>query len=60
MKKKIILAFGIAVVLLASCGPSVKVSVRGTKDGVTINTTQSASDSTALNITVNPNLNFNN
>lgn len=53
-----------AIVLIASmslyaCGPVVKVSVRGTKDGVTINTTQSASDSSSLNIQVNPNINFN-
>lgn len=45
--------------MLTACGPSVKVKVKGTKDGVTINTTQSASDSTSLNIQVNPNINFN-
>lgn len=57
MKKKILLGIAFAI-LLSACGPVVRVSVKGTKDGVTINTTQSASDSTALNIQVNPNINF--
>lgn len=53
------LGLGIVLVLLLSaCGPVVRVSVKGTKDGVNITTTQSASDSTALNIQVNPNINF--
>lgn len=58
MKKKILLGIAFAI-LLSACGPVVRVSVKGTKDGVTIHTTQSASDSTALNIQVNPNINFN-
>lgn len=45
--------------MLAACGPTVKVSVKDTKEGVTISTTQSSSDSTSLNIQVNPNINFN-
>lgn len=57
MKKKIFIGIAFAI-LLSACGPVVRVSVKGTKDGVTINTTQSASDSTALNIQVNPNINF--
>lgn len=44
---------------LMSCGPSVKVNIKGTKDGVTVSTTQTAHDSTGLNIQVNPNINFN-
>lgn len=57
MKKKILLFIAFAI-LLSACGPVVRVSVKGTKDGVTIQTTQTASDSTALNIQVNPNINF--
>lgn len=56
MKK--ILAFGILFTMLTSCGPVVRVKITGTKDGVNVTTTQSASDSTALNIEVNPNINF--
>lgn len=51
------LLFGMMFLMLA-CGPTVKVRVQGTRDGVNISTTQSASDSTALNIQVNPTLNF--
>ena len=55
--KKIL--FGIILIsMLSSCGPVVRVKIQGTKDGVTVNTTQSASDSTGLNIQVNPNINF--
>lgn len=50
---------GIIFCMLVSCGPTVKVTVKDTKDGVTISTTQSSSDSTSLNIQVNPNINFN-
>lgn len=56
MKK--ILVFGILFTMLTSCGPVVRVKITGTKDGVNVTTTQSASDSTALNIEVNPNINF--
>jgi hypothetical protein len=55
--KKLIL-FGLAFVCLASCGPVVRVKIQGTKDGVTVNTSQSAHDSTGLNIQVNPNINL--
>lgn len=55
MKK---LFFGICLVMLASCGPVVKVKITGTKDGVNVTTTQTARDSTGLNIAVNPNINF--
>lgn len=44
--------------MLASCGPVVRVKITGTKDGVTVQTTQSAHDSTGLNINVNPNINL--
>lgn len=57
MKRKILLGIAFAI-LFSACGPVVRVSVKGTKDGVNITTTQSASDSTALNIQVNPNINF--
>lgn len=57
MKAKIF--FGILFIsLLSACGPVVRVKITGTKDGVNVTTTQSASDSTALNIEVNPNINF--
>lgn len=52
------LAFGIAFAMLAACGPTVKVKIEGTKDGVSVTTSQSAHDSTGLNIQVNPNINF--
>lgn len=42
--------------LISSCGPTVRVKITGTKDGVTVNTSQSAHDSTGLNIQVNPNI----
>ena len=57
MFKFLITAF-VAVLPLA-CGPVVKVNVKGTKDGVTITTHQSASDSSSLHIQVNPNINLN-
>lgn len=56
MKK--LFAFGTLFIMLASCGPTVRVKITGTKDGVNVTTTQSSSDSTALNISVNPNINF--
>ena len=56
MKK--ILCFGLLLVMLASCGPSVRVKISGTRDGVTVTTSQTAHDSTGLNIQVNPNINF--
>lgn len=55
--KKLFFAI-VSVVVLSSCGPTVRVRIQGTKDGVTVNTTQSASDSTGLNIQINPNINF--
>lgn len=55
--KKIV--FGTILCLcLLSCGPVVRVKITGTKDGVTVNTSQTAHDSTGLNITVNPNINL--
>lgn len=56
--KKVLPAIIGTIFLLSACGPTVKVSVKGTKDGVTIHTTQSASDSTSLNIQVNPTVNI--
>lgn len=56
MKKLVF--FGLAFVCLASCGPVVKVKVEGTKDGVSITTSQTVRDSTGLNIQVNPNINL--
>lgn len=55
--KKLFFAI-VSVILLSSCGPTVKVKIQGTKDGVTVNTTQSAADSTGLNIQINPNINL--
>lgn len=59
MKKIACALFGMILLVTTSCGPTVKVSVRGTKDGVNISTTQSASDSTSLRINVNPTVNIN-
>lgn len=50
------LAFGLCFAMLASCGPVVRVKITGTKDGVTVQTSQTAHDSTGLNINVNPNI----
>lgn len=47
-----------SMTLLFSCGPTVRVKIEGTKDGVNVTTTQTAKDSTGLNIQVNPNINF--
>lgn len=55
----LVISLAIMSMLSCSCGPTVRVMVKGTKDGVNITTTQSASDSTSLNIEVNPNINFN-
>lgn len=52
------LAFGLCFAMLASCGPVVRVKISGTKDGVTVQTSQTAHDSTGLNINVNPNINL--
>lgn len=57
MKNYLLLGI-ILITVLSSCGPVVKVKITGTKDGVTVNTTQSAHDSTGLNISVNPNINL--
>lgn len=58
--KKLFFAIVLGMVFISavSCGPTVKVTVKGTKDGVNIQTTQSASDSTSLNINVNPTVNI--
>ena len=56
MKKSIL--FGLMLAILASCGPVVRVKITGTKDGVNVTTTQTARDSTGLNIQVNPNINL--
>lgn len=58
--KKLFFAILLGMVFIGavSCGPMVKVTVKGTKDGVNIQTTQSASDSTSLNINVNPTVNI--
>lgn len=62
---KIVSVLALAAIVLAillsscSCGQLVKVSVKGTPDGVTISTTQTKKDSSALDIKVNPTLNFN-
>lgn len=53
-----IIAFAVLSVMMASCGPVVKVKIQGTKDGVNVTTTQSASDSTSLKIDVNPTVNI--
>lgn len=55
--KKIL--FGMILIsCLSACGPTVRVKITGTKDGVNVTTTQTAKDSTGLNIQVNPNINF--
>lgn len=65
MKKKLLLKSAILAAMLASslfacsCGPVVRVKITGTKDGVNVQTTQTAKDSTGLNINVNPNINLN-
>lgn len=58
-KTKSLVILLVSASMLTACGPTVRVKVQGTKDGVNITTTQSASDSTSLNIQVNPNINFN-
>ena len=60
MKKNVkkLIVLGIALVMLCSCGPVVRVKITGTKDGVNVTTTQTARDSTGLNIQVNPNINL--
>ena len=57
MKTKL-LAGILLITLLSACGPTVRVVVKGTEDGVHISTTQTAHDSTGLNIQVNPNINL--
>ena len=56
--KKLFLAGILLIMLLSSCGPVVRVKITGTKDGVNVTTTQTARDSTGLNIQVNPNINL--
>lgn len=56
MTMKSILSILSAILMLCSCGPTVRVKITGTKDGVTVNTSQTAHDSTGLNIQVNPNI----
>lgn len=57
MKKKIFTLVGIAVVMLTSCGPTTKVHIEGTRDSISVTTNQSVSDSTSLNININPTIN---
>ena len=57
MKSKVFCGI-LLLVCLSACGPVVRVKITGTKDGVSVNTTQTAHDSTGLNITVNPNINL--
>lgn len=57
MKKKIFLGI-LLIIALSSCGPVVRVKISGTKDGVNVTTSQTAHDSTGLNIQVNPNINL--
>lgn len=57
MKKLFGICMGL-VMLLSACGPVVRVKITGTKDGVNVTTTQTARDSTGLNIQVNPNINL--
>ena len=58
MKIRNILLCGMLFSMLAACGPTVKVKISGTRDGVTVQTSQTAHDSTGLNINVNPNINL--
>ena len=50
---------GVFLFSACACGPTVRVSIKGTKDGVSVTTTQTAHDSTGLNIQVNPNITLN-
>lgn len=56
--KRFVLAGILLIVALSSCGPVVRVKIQGTKDGVNVTTSQTAHDSTGLNIQVNPNINL--
>lgn len=44
--------------ILSACGPTVRVTVKGTRDGVNISTSQTSSDSSSVNIKVDPTINF--
>lgn len=50
--------FGILVVLAASCGPTTKIDITGTRDAITITTNQAVNDSSSLKIEINPNFDF--
>lgn len=56
--KKLLITFTI-ISILSACGPTVRVTVKGTRDGVNISTSQTSSDSSAVNIKVDPTINFN-
>lgn len=56
--KKLLFCGMILLMCLSACGPVVRVKITGTKDGVNVTTTQTARDSTGLNIQVNPNINL--
>lgn len=46
------------ILVLTSCGQTVRVTVRDTPNGVSISTTQHKSDSSATNIRIEPTINF--
>lgn len=50
--------FGMAVALVAACGPVTKIDITGTKDAITITTNQAVNDSSSLKIEINPNFDF--
>lgn len=56
--KKLLITFTI-ISILSACGPTVRVTVKGTRDGVNISTSQTSSDSSSVNIKVDPTINFN-
>lgn len=58
MKKFLITFIFISIFTLSACGPTVRVTVKGTRDGVNISTSQTASDSSAVNIKIDPTINF--
>lgn len=49
----------VVVLLLSSCGPTVRVSAKSTTDSVSISISQSVADSTGLSVSVNPHININ-
>lgn len=58
LRAVLILLVGGILLVLSSCGQTVRVTVRDTPSGVSISTTQNKSDSSATNIRIEPTINF--